>query len=272
VGRIGARNPYQGGVLPTGSLNHAARNAGGRIRALIAAAIGVCALAALAAAVWPSSATSGQRPLRVLVMGKTSDGMTPTCPDACTVEGRFTGFQSLTSDGGVRPFQAPYDGKVISWSISLGNPKREDRAFFVRLFDRPAQARIGIIKRVGDSPPVYKLVRQSPIQILTPYFGETVHFALDHPLTVLKDQVVALTIPTWAPMFRRELPLDDTWRGSREKGRCNYPDLSMGIERLRAYAQHNYPQQKPQSTKQYGCYFRGSRLFYTATVVKKPRG
>lgn len=247
----------------------AARNAFGKTRAPAVAAA-ACLLAVLAILAWPGSADS--RPATVLLMGKTSETPPPACPRNCTAEGRLTGFQSLASDGTTRPFQAPYDGKLISWSISLGNPGSSDRAFFTELLDRPPQARIAVIKRVGTRPITYKLVRQSPTQMLTPYFGQTVQFALDHPLTVLEDQVVALTVPTWAPMFADNLPLGNTWRGSREDGHCEYPDPSVvGVEKTRAYAQENHPQQKVGSEKEYSCYFEGSRLLYSAMLVKKPR-
>ena len=73
-------------------------------------------------------------------------------------------------------------------------------------------------------------------------------------------------------MFADNLPLGNTWRGSRKDGRCEYPDPSVvGVEKTRAYAQGNYPQQKVGSEKEYTCYFEGSRLIYSATLVKEPR-
>jgi hypothetical protein len=255
-------------------LNHAARYAGGRLRAPIAAAIGVCVLMVLAAAVLPGSATSGQRPVRVLVMGQTGD--TPPASQR-EATGRVTGFQSF-ADGTVQPYKAPYAGKVISWSITLAKVSRptpknpnapNDVDFFNELFGSPAQARIGILKEVPDSHPKrFRLVRQSPIQTLNPYFGEKVHFALDHPLTVLRNHMVALTIPTWAPaLFAPDIPVSgNAWRASRLPGKCGETPAQARVE-----LPDGHPQQRPKSEKVYGCYYEGSRLIYTATVVKKPQ-
>jgi hypothetical protein len=250
-------------------VSQGARTLAGRSRALVAAAAAACLLAGLVAATWPGSASSA--PLRVITLGQTSETPDPDCPDSpCFVEGHVTGFQSLIGDGTVRPFQAPYDGKVISWSITLSRPKGTDRAFFSELFGRPSKARISVLRRLSRNPAVFKLVRQSPVQILNEYFGETVHFALDHPLTVLEDQVVALTIPSWAPMFASGLSSQDTWRASRREGRCTFPS-DLTPEQLQERIDQSHPQQRPQSKRRYDCYYSTNRLLYTATMVKKPR-
>jgi hypothetical protein len=112
----------------------------------------------------------------------------------------------------------------------------------------------------NTKPPQYKLVRQSPLKVLNPYFGSTVIFALDHPLAVLRGQVVALTVPTWAPMFAFNVTEENTWRGSRLPKHCTSKED----------IQNGNPQQGVGKTKAYGCYYSNARLLYTATVVQKP--
>jgi len=242
-----------------------------RFRPAIIAVVALCALAALIAVFWPGDA--GSRPLRVIVMGRTANTPAPTDRQAT---GRVTGFQSV-ADGTIKPFLAPFDGKVVAWSITLGKVSRptprhpdaaDDVGFFNDLFGSPPEARIGILREVPDShPKAFKLVRQSPIQELKPYFGQTVSFALEHPLTVLEDQVVALTIPTWAPTLYapRFPPPGNAWRASRLPEKCGETPAQARVE-LPA----GHPQQRIKSKKVYACYYRGSRLIYTATVVKKP--
>ena len=244
-----------------------------RSRAAVALAF-ACALALLVAAAWPGAADSA--PARVVVLGKTDATPPPSCPGKivnnvevipCRVEGHVSGFQAIA--GGIpRPYEAPFDGKIVAWSISLSRPSRQasskttdEVGFFNDFLGSPSKARIGVLRRLeGSKPPRYKLVRQSPLETLNPYFGSTPVFALDHPLTVLQDQVVALTIPTWAPMFAFNVAEDNTWRGSRKPGHCSSKEDIQG----------GHPQQGVGKVKTYGCFYSSARLLYTATIVKAP--
>jgi hypothetical protein len=244
-----------------------------RPRAQAALALAVL-LALLVVAARPGAADSA--PLRVVVLGKTAETPRPSCPGKivnnveivpCRVEGHVTGYQ-VKADGVANPYEAPFDGKLVAWSIALARPSRVDAktttdevGFFNEFLGKPSQARIGVLRPVADSmPPQYKLVRQSPLERLNPHFGSTPVFALEHPLTVLRGQVVALTIPTWAPMFAFNTTSEDTWRGSRVSGHCaSKQDIQGG-----------HPQQGVGKTKTYGCYYSNARLLYTATLVKKP--
>jgi hypothetical protein len=242
-------------------------------RAFAAAAL-CCTLVALVAATWPGAADSA--PPRVVILGQTDTAPPPSCPGKivnnvevipCRVEGHVTGYQAIA--GGVpRPYEAPFDGKIVAWSITLARPSRmetekmtDEVGFFNEFLGKPSEARIGVLRPVeGSKPPQFKLVRQSPLQVLNPYFGSTVVFALDHPLTVLQGQVVALTVPTWAPMFAFNVADDNTWRGSRLPKHCSSKEDIQG----------GHPQQGVGKTKTYGCYYSNARLLYTATVVKTP--
>jgi len=231
-------------------------------------------LLALVVAAWPGAA--GSAPLRVVVLGKTATTPPPSCPGKvvnnvevipCRVEGHVTGFQ-VRAGGVAMPYEAPFDGKLVAWSTTLARPSRTDAktrtdevGFFNDFLGRPSRARIGVLRPVeGTKPPKYTLVRQGPLERLNPHFGSTPIFALEHPLTVLRGQVVALTIPTWAPMFAFNVNDDDNWRGSRLSGKCaSKEDIQAG-----------HPQQGVGKTKVYGCYYSNARLLYTATLVKKP--
>jgi hypothetical protein len=230
-------------------------------------------LAALVVAASPGAARSA--PLRVVVLGKTAETPPPSCPGKivnnvevipCRVEGHVTGFQ-VNAGGVADPYEAPFDGKLVAWSITLARPSRADTkttsdevGFFDEFLGKPSQARIGVLRPVeGTKPPQYKLVRQGPLERLNPYFGSTPIFVLEHPLTVLRGQVVALTVPTWAPWFALDVSSEDTWRGSRASGRCASKEDIQG----------GHPQQGVGKTKTYGCFYSDARLLYTATLVKK---
>jgi hypothetical protein len=242
-------------------------------RAPIAVAL-ACLLLGLALVAWPGSADSA--PARVIVLGQTATTPPPTCPGKivngvevipCRVEGHVTGFQVL-ADGVASPYEAPFDGKVVAWSITLARPSNtetkttsDEISYFNDFLGKPSEARIGILRPIENTKPAkYTLVRQSPLQVLNPYFGGKVIFALEHPLSVLQGQVVALTVPTWAPMFAFNVTGENTWRGSRLPEHCsNRADIQAG-----------HPQQGVGKTKVYGCYYSNARLLYTATLVKTP--
>jgi hypothetical protein len=255
-------------LLQTGKI----RAPGGRWAAFAALA---CLLAALVVAIgWPGRADSA--PPRVVVLGQTAETPPPSCPGKivngvevipCRVEGHVSGYM-VTADGVSQPYEAPFDGKIVAWSITLARPSRKETkttsdevAFFNEFLGKPAEARIGVLRPIeGTKPPKYTLVRQSPLQVLNSYFGSKVIFALDHPLSVLQGQVVALTVPTWAPMFAFNVTGENSWRGSRQPGHCS----------SRSDIQSGHPQQGVGKKKTYGCMYSNARLLYTATIVKEP--
>ncbi len=129
------------------------------------------------------------------------------------------------------------------------------------------------------------MVRQSPAQILNPYFGRTVTFALERPLNVIRKQVVALTIPTWAPAVWKPYscsfnptsgvqdpdaccPGGEGLHLARQPGNRQVqarldPDTGEPNEAL----QRTRPQQKVDSERRYGCYYGSNVLLYTATLI-----
>ncbi len=98
----------------------------GRAWALCLAA--ACLFAALVAVLAPGAADSA--PLRVVVLGQTAETPPASCPGKivnnveitpCRVEGHVSGFQAIA--GGVaRPYEAPFEGKIVAWSITLAKP------------------------------------------------------------------------------------------------------------------------------------------------------
>lgn len=187
-----------------------------------------------------------------------------SCPTNCLVEARVTGFQ--TSIGKTNnPFLAPADGQIVSWSIKLGKPKKADVKAFNKEFG-PPQARLSILKPVAgtSNPTRYKLLRQSPAQPLGKILGRISTFNLATPLAVKADQVVALTIPTWAPAFAVGQSSSTQWMASRratkKRGGCT-------DDEGRANVNAGAPQVKKGKQQPYGCTYNSARLLYTATFV-----
>ena len=237
--------------------SHAAVNTGSAgIRSRLALAIGLAGcLALLVALVGDAGAATTSK--TTVVLGNTATMPDPSCPESpCQAIGSVTGFQVSTSQGSL-PFRVRKDGKITSWTLTLSQPTNSQRSFFNGFFGTPPQARLAILRRVpGTNPPRYNLRAQGSIHVLTPYLGQTVRFGAG--LRVRTDDIVGITVPTWAPAFAQGLESTSAWRASREPGKCiNSTDVRQGE-----------PQEKVGARATYGCRYSTARLLYTVTVVE----
>jgi hypothetical protein len=243
-------------------------HASARLRMLgIAAAVAACA--ALLVAIL-STGQAGAA-LRVVVLGAAAPA-TPACPTTCQAVGKTTGFQTSIT-GSKNPFTVTFRGRIVAWSIKTGAPStkpnpnnnnQSDYDFFNKTFGGTPKARIAVLKPIMKSiragKPIYKLKSQSPVEDLTGFLGQTTTFTLDAPLRVKPNNVVALSVPTWAPAFAINQSANTRWQASRKKGKCNdTADILAGT-----------PQEAVGSERAYGCHYNTARLLYSATVVADP--
>ena len=208
---------------------------------------------------------------RVVVLGAAAPA-TPSCPTTCQAVGKTTGFQTSIT-GARNPFAVDFRGRIVAWSIKTGAPStkpnpnnnnQSDFDFFNKTFGGTPKARISVLKpimkKVRVGKPIYKLKSQSPVEDLSPYLGQTTTFTLDTPLRVKPNNIVALTVPTWAPAFAINQSANTKWQASRKKGKCNAtPDILAAS-----------PQEAVGSLRAYGCTYNTARLLYSATVVADP--
>ncbi|MGB7589183.1 MAG: serine/threonine-protein kinase [Solirubrobacterales bacterium] len=205
----------------------------------------------------PGNATPAPAAGPTVVLGSTASMPSPSCPgQPCQAVGRATGFQ--IADGETKlPFIAPTSGTIAAWTLTLSQPTSQQRGFFNNFFGSPPEARLAILRGIpGSTPPRYSLVSQGPIQVLSGYLGRTAEFSAS--LEVREGDVVALTVPTWAPAFSRGISADNGWRASRLPGGCwNSSDVRQGR-----------PQMVVGQSATYGCRYTTSRLLYTASLVE----
>ena len=239
-----------------------------RLRRLALALLVAAAAAVLATVLGAGSAGAA---LRVVVLGAAAPA-TPSCPTTCQAIGKTTGFQTSIT-GSRNPFVVSFRGRIVAWSIKTGAPStkpnpnnnnQSDYDFFTKTFGGSPKARISVLKpimkKVKQGKPIYKLKSQSPVEDLSAYLGQTTTFTLDTPLRVKPNNVVALTVPTWAPAFAINQSANTKWQASRKKGKCNEtPDILAGT-----------PQDVQGSQRAYGCVYNTARLLYSATVVADP--
>jgi len=221
-----------------------------------AAIFGCLLLLAVALAGSAGAAGKGKERTTV-VLGDTGTMPDPSCPDSpCQAIGSVTGFQVSTGQGSL-PFRVRRDGKVKSWTLTLSQPTPSQRSFFNGFFGTPPEARLSIVRRIPETnPPRYNLRRQGSIHVLSPYLGQTVRFSAN--LRVRRGDIVAITVPTWAPAFAQGLSTENAWRASREPGKCvNATAIRQGE-----------PQMRVGKRATYGCRYTTARLLYTVTIVE----
>jgi hypothetical protein len=194
------------------------------------------------------------------LLTETSPPTVPSCPTpTCLAVSRTTGYQ--TRVGSSRdPVFVPRDGVIVAWTISLGKPTSTQIKFFDASEGGKAAAGIAILRPDrGRKAPHYslKLVSQSPLVQLQSYFGMTAQFPLASTLPVKKGDVVALTVPTWAPALALGFTKDTSWRASRPSKQCSVTNSQTAHTHVG-------------SIVQYYCMYETARLTYSATEVSTP--
>lgn len=181
----------------------------------------------------------------------------PSCPTpTCLAVSRTTGFQ-VKVESNVNPESPPRAGTVVAWTIALGKPNAAQIKFFNANEGGPASAGIAILRPLKSPKLGFQLVGQSPLVQLEPYFGKTAQFPLASTLPVKKGDVVALTVPSWAPALALGFGKGTSWRASRAKGKCT----TTGTQTAHVAVG---------STVQYYCLYQTARLTYSATLISTP--
>ncbi|HEX3692795.1 MAG TPA: hypothetical protein VHU13_05570 [Solirubrobacteraceae bacterium] len=191
------------------------------------------------------------------VIPATTPPSVPSCPEPkCLAVSRTTGFQvKVESNNNVE--YMPRAGSVVAWTVSLGKPTATQVKFFNTNEGGAASAGIAILRPQKSPKLTYKLVAQSPVVPLEKYFGKTAQFPLASTIPVKKGDVVALTVPTWAPALALGFGKATSWRASRAKGTCT----TTGTQTAHTTVGSN---------AQYFCLYQTARLTYSATLISTP--
>jgi hypothetical protein len=191
------------------------------------------------------------------VIPATTPATVASCPGTpCLAVSRTTGFQVKVGKV-INPLSAPKSGSVVAWTIMLGKPNATQIKFFNTNEGGPAEAGIAVLRAVPKQRLTYKLIAQSPTVKLEKYFGQTAQFPLETTIPLKKGDVVALTVPTWAPALALGFGNDTSWRASRQKSQC-------------ASTSAQTTQTQIGSPVQYFCLYQTARLTYSATLITTP--
>jgi hypothetical protein len=216
----------------------------------------VCALLSVALGlILPAVAPA--RLTEVGVIPETTPATVPSCPGSpCLAVSRTTGFQVKIGTNR-RPLTAPRAGSVVAWTISLGKPTATQIKFFDANEGGEPEAALAILRPVAKPNLAYRLVAQSPTIKLKAYFGKTAQFPLERSIVIRKGDIVALTVPTWAPALALGFGKDTSWRASRARKQCSSTSSQSTHTQIG-------------STIQYVCLYQTARLTYSATLISTP--
>ncbi len=191
------------------------------------------------------------------VIGATTPETTPSCPSSpCLAVSRTTGFQVKVGTA-TSILSVPRTGTIVAWTISLGKPNTTQIKYFNTNEGGPSEAGIAVLRPQAKPNLTYKLIAQSPLVKLEPYFGKTAQFPLETTLNVKKGDVIALTVPSWAPALALGFANTTSWRASRPKTGCS----STSTQTTQTAIGTNV---------QYYCLYRTARLTYSATLISTP--
>ncbi len=225
-------------------------------------------LTALALAFVPGAANA-----RLVELGQTTTPITaPACPTGVSpsqcfiILTRTTAIQA-TSDGAVYPTTVRQDGWVVAFTVGLSrlstNPATEKNYLHVldQAYGGTPQMALTVLTPGRNHK--YTVAAQSATFHLIPFLGSVLNEPLSLPpsftqftaLKVHKGDVLALTIPTWAPVLSYNLNASKfAYRQSR-KANCKHAaggqtaQLTVG------------------SSTQYLCTYGGTRVEYSATEI-----
>jgi|SRR5271154_354492 len=191
------------------------------------------------------------------VIPATTPPTVASCPSTpCLAVSRTTGFQVKVATVH-NPQTAPTAGTIVAWTITLGKPNATQIKFFNANEGGASEAGIAILRPLPKPNLTYQLIAQSPLVKLQPYFGKTAQFPLETTIPVKKGDVVALTVPSWAPALALGFGSDTSWRASRPKGGCTTTGVQTSDTTVG-------------SAVQYYCLYQTARLTYSATLISTP--
>jgi hypothetical protein len=193
---------------------------------------------------------------RTIEVGQPEPFPAASCPENCQAVAQVSGY-NVEIGKSKNTYRINRPGRVVALTLRLGEPNADQLNYFRTTFGGASRARVSILKP-AKTKQRHRLVGQSELFTLDPYFGTTPTFALRRSLPVPEGHIIALTVPTWAPAFAHGLGNDFAWRSSHHDDECTSatppPAAQMSLNSLRIY----------------GCFYRTARLLYSVDFVRDP--
>lgn len=235
----------------------------------------VTALAAtlLAAVLVPAAASAANIEIGVTA----SPIIAPTCPadaqgNACRIVLTQVTAYETRRDGVVNPTKIREAGVISSFTLGLTGTSTitaKDVTYLDKTYGGPPEAQLTILRATGTSSrPAFRVAAQSPVFKVQPELGQVAEYPLVAPLPVVRGELVALTVPTWAPVLSFELSTTKfSYNQSRTSSRT-----TTGASSCSTSAGANLAQITIGELSNYSCNFVGTRVEYSALEITTPAG
>lgn len=228
----------------------------------------------LAAALVPAAASATE-----VQIGLTASPLVaPSCPanvsstDCTIVLEQVTGYETLR-DGIVNPDTVKQSGVISSFSLGIAGTDTVTPADITGLDKRyggPPEAQLTVLRPTGTpTAPSFRVAAESQVFSLRPEFGQVAEFPLVTPLPVVRGEILALTVPTWAPVLSFQL---DTTKFSYVQSRTAVATSKGAAPTCDNTLPVNLAQIVVGGLSNYGCAYPGTRIEYSALEITTPAG
>ncbi|MDE3129851.1 MAG: hypothetical protein KGL16_01755 [Acidobacteriota bacterium] len=238
------------------------------------------AAAVVAAVLVPASASAAE----IQVGVSTTPLVSPTCPanaqgNACTIIlAQVTAYETLR-DGIANPVRIKKSGVISSFTLGLTGTNLITPAVIAakdQQYGGPPEAQLTALRPTGTpANPSYRVAAQSAVVKLRPQLGKVAEFPLVTPLPVVRGEILALTIPTWAPVLSIEQKTTKfAYAQSRSKSMVSIKTKtgSQRVSSCNTNATANLAQIVVGQLSTYGCNYAGTRMEYSALEITTPAG
>jgi hypothetical protein len=202
--------------------------------------------------------------------------VSPTCPagvapDDCTIVlTQVTAFETLR-DGVKNPTAIKQSGVIASFSVGLAGTNTitsKDITGLDKLYGGSPEVQLTVLRPTGTIlSPTYRVAAQSAVYDIQSQLGAVAEIPLISPMPVVRGEILALTVPTWAPVLSFDLSTSAfSYRQSRKQ-----TTTSSGSSCNKS-AGANLAQATIGELSSYSCNYLGTRVEYSALEITTPAG
>lgn len=228
----------------------------------------------MAAVLLPAVASAAEVKIGVT----TSPLVSPTCPanvsatDCTIVLAQVTGYETRR-DGVVNPDTIKQSGVISSFKIGVAGPSiitSTVLAHLDKVYGGPPEAQLTVLRSTGTrTRPTYRVAAESAVFNLRSELGKVAELPLVTPLPVVRGEVLALTVPTWAPVLTFQL---STTKFSYAQSRSAVASSTGGTPTCDNTLPVNLAQIVVGELSNYACSYPGTRIEYSALEITTPPG